>query len=302
MKIRNIPHLIGQGFVSFWRNGVMTTAAILVLICCMLVLGAFYAVIDNLNNFLDEQIDDIKTINAYVHSSSQTEIAEKEALLIALMEKEGSNIDSYVHITKQEKLHMMMEEADEVFANILKKFDNDSNPIPEIYDIHFKDFDGVQQLMRNLEEIFGTDNVESDADIYKTVTDISSTATFIGICLMAILLFIAVLIIMTTIKLTVFARRKDIAIMRYIGATSSFVVAPFIVEGVIIGIVSTIISCGLQFYLYTQVVADIFKNRMSFNLVPVGDYFPILPLAFLAIGLFAGVTASAISVKKHLDV
>ena len=90
--------------------------------------------------------------------------------------------------------------------------------------------------------------------------------------------------------------------MRYIGATSSFVVSPFIVEGIIIGVVSTIISCGMQYYLYTGVLVDIAKDYAAINLVPALDYFPIVPLMFLAIGLFAGIVASAVSVTRHLDV
>ena len=73
MKLRNIPHLTAQGCISFWRNGAMTTAAILVLICCMLVLGSFYVIIDNLNNFIDEQTEEIKTINAYIDASATEE-------------------------------------------------------------------------------------------------------------------------------------------------------------------------------------------------------------------------------------
>ena len=82
MKLRNLPYLIGQGFVSFWRNGAMTTAAILVLICCMLVLGSFYAIIDNLDNFIEEQTEDIQTINCYVHAATDDEqlLQKKQAL------------------------------------------------------------------------------------------------------------------------------------------------------------------------------------------------------------------------------
>ncbi|MBE6678501.1 MAG: FtsX-like permease family protein [Ruminococcaceae bacterium] len=301
MKLRNIPHLIGQGFVSFWRNGAMTTAAILVLICCMLVLGSFYVVIDNLDKFIEDQSESIKTINAYVDSSeSPEEVNEKELALAGLATAANSNIDYYVRITKEEALEEMKNR--EGLEDILTEFDESNNPLPERFRIHFKDIDTVQSLMRDLEEIFGADKIKSEVGVYEKVNSISSTITLVGLWLMIILLVIAILIIMNTVKLTVFARRKDIAIMRYIGATSAFVVSPFIVEGILVGIIAAIISTGIQYYLYDEVFANIVSSYNDINLVPVMDYLYVVPVAFLAIGIFAGVIASATSVKKHLDV
>ncbi len=302
MKLRNLPYLIGQGFVSFWRNGAMTTAAILVLICCMLVLGSFYAIIDNLDNFIEEQTEDIQTINCYVHAATDDEqLLQKKQALAELAESKDSNIVSFVHITKAESLAEMAAQSDEL-AQVLSGYDETNNPLPETFRIKFKDIDEVHPLMRNLEVIFGGDEIESNIDMYESVSDISSTVTMVGIWLMAILLVIAILIIMNTVKLTVFARRKDIMVMRYIGAKSPFVVTPFIVEGIIVGLVSAIISLGIQYYLYSFVVADILSSYDAINMVPVTEYLPLIPLAFLAVGLFAGVVASAVSVKKHLNV
>ncbi len=304
MKLRNIPHLLGQGFVSFWRNGVMTTAAILVLICCMLVLGSFYAVVDNLGAFIDNEIDSLKTVSAYVDASASSEDVEGiEAQLKALAAEEGSNVISFEHVTKDEVLKQMMESSDEL-REVLEKYTSENNPLPETFYIKFESFDGVQTLLRNLEGIFGAGNIKSQVVTYESLKDLRSTAAMVGLWLMVILLIVAVLVIMNTVKLTVYARRKEIAIMRYIGATSVFVVAPFIVEGVLIGLVATVISCGLQFLLYNNVITDLINDyaALKINLVPAMDYVPLIPLAFLAIGLFAGVVASAISVKKHLDV
>ncbi len=301
MKIRNIPHLIGQGFVSFWRNGAMTTASILVLICCMLVLGSFYVIIDNLDKFIVDQSESIKTINAYVDASeTEEEVNAKELKLYELYKADGSNITSYERITKEQALEDM--KNNEELEDIVSRFDESNNPLPEAFHIHFRDIDTVQSLMRDLEEIFGTEMLKTDIGTYESVSDISSTVTLVGLWLMIILLIIAILIIMNTVKLTVFARRKDIAIMRYIGATSSFVVSPFIVEGIVIGVVAAIISTGIQYYLYTQVFADIAASYPIIKLKDAMDYIYIVPGAFLAVGMFAGIVASATSVKKHLDV
>lgn len=322
MKLRSIPHLIGQGFVSFWRNGVMTTAAILVLICCMLVLGSFYIVIDSINRFIDEQIDNNKTITAYVNSDvSRERIDEILEELAALKEKENSNIVSYEHRTKDQVLQQMIEDnknnANEEMAEILSKLDPQQtpgakNPLPDEFVINFESFEGdaMRGLMRDMESIFGEKHIESNFDTYKSLQNLRATAAMVGLWLMGLLLIVAILVIMNTVKLTVYARRKEITTMRHIGATGAFVVSPFIVEGVVIGLVSTVISYGLQFALYRFVIGSIVENYMLiemkvaqyfvFTVTDTGITWPVIPFAFLAVGLFAGVVSSAISVKKHL--
>ncbi len=300
MKIRNIPYHIKEGFVGIWRNGVMTTASVLILVCCMLVLGTFYAIADNLSNFVEDQIDEMRTINGYVDSEVPAEeIAKIEAELKAMLE--NGEISSYVHITKEQAKENWIAK-DPTLAPILNKYDKNNNPLPETFEIRFDSFDGAQQLKRDLTIIFGEDNIDSRVSTYDNIINMRNTISMVGIGLMAILLIVAVMVIMNTVKLTVYARRKDIEVMRYIGATSSFVIAPFMVEGMIIGIFSAIISAGLQYYLYSQVIADIVADVQQFTLVPVSEYFVVIPVAFLALGLFAGVFASAVSVKKHLNV
>ncbi len=300
MKLRNIPHLVAEGFISTWRNGVMTTASVLVLVCCMLVLGTFYTVADNISAFINESLDEMRTINAYVDSDkSDEELKAKEAELVAL--KQAGKISGYVLITKEEaKENWALE--NETLGPILDQFDKNNNPLPNTFAISFDDFDGAQQLMRDLTEIFGEGNIDSRVNTYDNIVNMRDTISLIGIGLMVVLLIVAVLVIVNTVRLTVYARREDIKTMRYIGATSAFVTAPFVVEGIVIGIISAIISCGIQYYLYTEVITDIVSGLQQFTMVPVSSYFLIVPATFLALGLFAGVFASTISVKKHLDV
>ncbi len=300
MKLRNIPHLVAEGFVSTWRNGVMTTASVLILVCCMLVLGTFYTVADNLSAFINESLEEMRTINAYVDADkSDEELKEKETELIKMKEK--GTISGYTLITNEEaKENWALE--NETLAPILGQFDKNNNPLPNTFAISFDNFEGAQQLMRDLTEIFGEGNLDSRVNTYDNIVNMRDTLSLIGMGLMVVLLVVAVLVIINTVRITVYARREDIRTMRYIGATGAFVTAPFVVEGMVIGVISAIISCGIQYYLYTQVITDIVSGFQQFNLVPVSNYFVIVPIAFLALGLFAGVFASTISVKKHLNV
>lgn len=300
MKLRNLPHLVSEGFVSTWRNGVMTTASVLVLVCCMLVLGTFYTVADNLSAFINNSLDEMRTINAYVDASKTAdELKAYEAEIVKL--KSSGMVSGYTLITKEQaKENWALE--DPTLAPILDQFDKNNNPLPNTFAISFNDFDDAQQLMRELTRVFGDENIDSRVNTYDNIINMRDTISLIGIGLMAVLLVVSVLVIMNTVRLTVYARRKDIKTMRYIGATSAFVTAPFVVEGMVIGVISAIISCGIQYYLYTQVITDIVSGLQQFALVPVSNYYLIIPGAFLALGIFAGVFASTISVKKHLNV
>ncbi len=300
MKLRNIPHLISEGLVSTWRNGVMTTASILVLVCCMLMLGAFYTVADNISAFINESLGDMRTINAYVDADrSQEELKEKEAELVKL--KESGAISSYVLITKEQAKEDWAKD-NPTLAPILDQFDKNNNPLPNTFSISFDDFDEAQVLMRELTEIFGEDNIDSRVNAYDNIVGMRDTVSLLGIGAVIILLIVAVLVIMNTVRLTVYARRNDIQTMRYIGATGTFVTAPFVVEGIVIGIISAIISSGILYYVYKEVIVDLLGGFLQYEPVPVSNYYLIIPAAFLALGFFAGIFASSVSVKKYLDV
>ncbi|MBO4794872.1 MAG: ABC transporter permease, partial [Clostridia bacterium] len=119
--------------------------------------------------------------------------------------------------------------------------------------------------------------------------------------LMAVLLVVSLVVIMNTVRLGMFARREEIAVMRYVGATKTFVVMPFIVEGIIIGLTAAVLAFIVQYYLYTYVITDIALNYGLGTLAPFGGFAKYIAAAFLGVGLFAGVIASGISVKRYLN-
>lgn len=297
MKIRSIPHLISQGFISFFRNGAMTTASIAVLIFCMILPGTFFLLIDNIDRFL-EGIDDLYVINAYVMNGAGEEDIRGIEEQISKIE----HVSAYTQVTSDEALEELKERAPSI-KEILNRYDAETNPLPHTFKVEFSDFDEVHSIIRDLNAITGIDEVKSQISVYEGANRLKSLFRVIGIWIMVILFVVAILVIMNTVKLTVYSRRQEIAIMRYIGATSAFVIAPFIVEGVIIGIVSAVVALGLQFCLY-EITIDMVGTYGGTAILGsfVNDYLVIIALAFLAIGIFSGVVASSICVKKHLNV
>lgn len=316
-KISTFFYHLGQGFIGIFRNGVMSTASVLVLVSCMLIVGTFYIVIDNLDRNL-KSIDDINLICIYLDDELTEEQINYIDGQIDKIGQELGNIVDYKLYSKTDNLERYKKNKDEN-ADFLKFYNEHNNPLPNSFEIHFTSFsdpefkmDDVYKLKNRLDEIENIDNddIKENIELYDKVTGVSNTLTMIGIWMMAILLIVATFVIMNTIKLGMHSRRNEIVFMRYVGATKRFIRTPFIIEGIIIGIFSAGISLGLQYYIYQYIISDAFSGSTgvldsvesvaAIEFAPFSEYIKLLALVFLGLGFFSGVIASSISIKKYL--
>ncbi len=343
---------IGQGFKGVFRNRVMTTASILVLIACMILVGTFYLVIDTIDrNF--NAIDNLNIIEVMMDKDcgekELIEIGKKLAVICDespiiqwSMEEWGEDelvpkSENFKFISSDEHLNIMKEMYDDpewIDAIIEHDKEHDEgehagitnsitdNPLRASYRITFinlSDYDEVVKVRSAIDAItlsdengnvvydIATEDIKDHADLYENVMSIKNTLYIAGAWLMAIFLLISLFVIMNTIKLGVFARRNEITFMRLCGATKSFIRMPFIVEGIIIGIFSAAASFGIEFYLYDKLLTNIISSATGtaggegIISAPFAEYAPMLALSFVAIGLFAGIISSSISLKKYLN-
>ncbi len=202
-------------------------------------------------------------------------------------------------------------------SDYLVIFNEDDNPLPASIEITFTSFtdpdfemDEVYQLKNKLEEIENIHNedIHENIALYDKVTSVTDTLTMVALYMLVILLLVSLFVIMNTIKLGMHSRRHEIMFMRYVGATKSFIRTPFIIEGIIIGLISAAVAYGLQFYVYNYIIADILTENSTINsasiieLAPFENYRTLLIYGFLGIGFFAGVVSSSLSIKKYLKV
>ena len=292
----NLAYFIKRGFNSFVRNWIMSAASILILLSCMLVLGSVWLVIDGINNNFTA-LDDLYVVDAYAEDGVSA--AELESIKAQI-----SSLDNVKEVTLVTKAQVLQDYKDRAptLADILDRYTEETNPYPDTFKITFDEYEGVSELIYSVKSIKGIEKVKSSVDVYKNVETLKSALTVIGIGVMALLLLVAVIVIMNTVKLTVFTRRQQIIVMRYIGATQLFVAAPFIIEGIIIGVISAVIAFVTQFLLYDKIMLDLLAKYKVPVITPFSEYAPFVALAFLAVGIFAGVFASSVSVKRHLDV
>ncbi|MEG2118163.1 MAG: permease-like cell division protein FtsX, partial [Clostridia bacterium] len=269
-KVRNFFYLIGQGFVGIFRNSVMTTASILVLICCMLVIGTFGLIVKVIQrNF--EEIDDLNVIVAYLGDDvKDNTLSDVEKQIKALR-----NVVEVKYISKEDALERLKNQMGDS-AELLEYYQNGINPLPNSFEITFDRAEEAHILLNSVEKLSGITKTSDKIDLVDTVSTITSGLLIIASIMMAVLLIVALFVIMNTIKLGVFARKSEIKIMRYVGATNSFIVMPFIVEGIIIGLFAAIIAFGIQFYLYDYVLSDIITSYGIGSMPPFTDYFMLV--------------------------
>lgn len=293
--VRSFFYLLGQGIVGVFRNSIMSTASVLVLVCCMLIVGTFGLVIKAVDDNL-KKVDSLNVIVAYIDPSATNENISEMELAIAVYNPDVS----IEFVDKETGLKKMQNDMGgdidlEMYLN-----SNRLNPLPDTFEITFPEAEGAEALnnfVNNLDKITET---RHKIGLVQKVDNASKGIAAIAAILMGVLLLVALFVIMNTIKLGVFARRDEIAVMRYVGATNTFIVTPFLIEGILLGVFSSLIAFGIQYYLYTMVIADIVKSYGMGKIASFGSIAPVIGAGFLAIGLFAGIIAGGISIKKYL--
>lgn len=275
----------------------MGFTSLLAITAMMLILGMFFVVSVNINLFTEVVKQDFDYVEYYLEDDVSKAEAEK---IIDKIEK-YDGIKSTEYRTKEDALRIMKQR----WGKNGYLLDNlDKNPLPNSILISVDNNKIAERLTEKADEIKGVEDVK----YYKeTVEKLTRATEFIQLSAMIIMIFlivVSVIVVANTIKLTVFNRAKEISIMRYVGATSWFIRGPFIVEGALIGIVSSLIAAGLTWLIYDKVESIIGEEViiiLSSPLVPAGYMVWNLLIIFMAIGISVGVCGSIISMRKFLD-
>lgn len=291
MKRRyNIFYFISEALKGLKRNGVMTFASIAVLLSCLLVMGGFSLLVLNINVNL-ERLGTLNEIVAYCNSDADAEkISEIEGAIKSL-----DNVDTVIHVTKAEALKSLQEKNPELYDDVTEE----ENPLFDSFTISYKDNSGVNELDYQLHQIDGIYRIRNNIDLANKIESVKSGVMIVFLWFLAILFVVSIFIIINTIKLTLFSRRKEISIMRYIGATGWFITLPFIIEGIIIGVVSGLCSFFVIKFAYGYVI----EQAMSFQMLELAAFGPIsnyILLACVGIGVATGVIGGGISIAKYL--
>ncbi len=300
MKVSSLTYLIRQGLKNIWRNRVMSVTAIGILTVCLIMVGVSELISLNINHI----VDFVQSENEMV-LFLEDGIDEEDAARVGTVIRANENVDRISYVSSAQA----MEEQRQALGDSADLLDGlDENLLPAKYVVSVKEIERFSQTAKELEAIPGVMSVSAATDIASTLTDLGKVVRTFGLIIIVALSVIAIVIVVNAIKATIFNRRKEINIMRYIGATNTFIRIPFIVEGVVLGAVSAGISYLCVSFSYNGVLDRITSDQTGWlqsafqNVVLFEDIALQLGLAFFAAGILIGVFGSLISMHKYVKV
>ena len=297
MRFNVINYLIGEGLRNIFKNKKSTMSSLMIMCATMLVFGLFFVIGENINAFV-ANVAEAQEIRVNLKTDATEE--EIEEVGNEILEIEGVKNAEYV--SKEEAISYM---EDLLGSDAVAEY-KERYIFPVAYNVTLKDLslnDGVQAAIKEIPQV---DNIVSSNQVIAQIIRLAKGVKYVTAGILILLVIISVSIISNTIKLTVHARRKEISIMKYVGATNSFIRWPFLVEGVIIGVISGLLSVGIVGLAYTVIANKLsgtdFLETVHWKLLEFKDMFNLILTVYLGLGIGIGVIGSGISMKKYLEV
>lgn len=299
MRPSSIKYFFREGFGSLIRNRLMSVASIATVAACVFIMSFSYCIVSNLQYILRQMEDDIG-IAVFLDD----DISNDRIVSIGEEIKNLEHVSSYEYISPDQALEDLKQEWDA--GDILDGFDRETNPLSSSFQISLDGIEYQSQVLDELNKIEGIRNIRHAQSETEILLKVNNAISVFGIAVIIILGIISVVIIMNTIKISVYSRKNEINIMKYVGATDWFIRWPFVIEGVLIGFIGSLIPMALSWPLYGRSISVIYKylpvvqNIVQFR--QSSDIFTVLMPVAIMFGVILGVTGSITSMKKHLKV
>lgn len=299
MKHSIIGYLLGEGFRNVFHNKKSSGASLAIMCATMLIFGLFFMIIENLNNAV-ETLETQQGMQIFIEKSA----TESQITQIGEQIQEIDGVNTVTYVSKEDALNQTKEKLKNKQA-LLAGWDED-NPFRASYMVTLTDLKLSSQVQEEILKIDNVAEISSRDETINGLVTIANGVRIVSAVILTLLVLISVFIIANTIKLTVHARRKEISIMKYVGATDSFIRWPFIIEGIIIGIVAALISIvvlGIAYNLISNAMAgSTLLSKMGMSLLSFTDMTTLLVIVYLTLGIGIGTLGSSLSMRKYLQV
>lgn len=295
MKINTFKHFAVDALKSIKRNRTISSAAAATVAATLFIFGVFLLLILNVNQAIkdvESQVQVTIFLKNDITSSAQNTLEDKI--------KNMDNVSDVQFKSKSDALNQLKDQLGEQNQNLIAGYDT-HNPLPSSYVIKMKKPEMVAGFVESIKDEDGIDQIRDGQDIVNQIISITRTVKWIGIVIFSILIAVSLFLISNTIKLTVYSRRREIGIMKYIGATDWFIRWPFILEGIVIGVIGAIISIIVLFYAYNAAYAKISIDPMLIQLVSPYYILTNILWAFVLAGIVIGSLGSIMAIRKFLS-
>ena len=295
----NFKYLVREGLRNAWANRLMTFASVGVLVCCLVLMGSAVLVSVNITHIM-ELFEDKNVVMVFLNdtvsgSDTTMTVADVQKKILTVDNVDPDNIE---FVPKEKGFSSLMDRFDEKLK-IMDTLGDTANMLPDAFKVGFKDptrYETTVQQLKNLPEVY---TVRDNREYAEKLMGINQTVTVVGAWIVGLLLVVSLFIITNTIKLTMYVRKLEISIMKSVGATDWFIRMPFLVEGIVIGLVAGLISFGLVSYIYSAAASSI-TDVLATGVLPYTSMLFNLLLAFIGSGVLSGAIGSLVSIRKYL--
>jgi len=296
-KSYSIFYFLGQAFNGLFRNFSVTLGAIVVLVCCLVLIGSFYSLIANIT----ENLDDLSLMNKIVifleYDATDEDCDRIEKEIKGLRELGNLKV---TFVSKEQGLEDMKAD-DPDNAYLYDSIPDEDNPLADSFIIEYDDSSKVQRIEYNLRQIEGVRKVNSHSDIAVRVNSFKNGITLVFFFFFIVLFAVGVFVIINTVNMTVFSRRDEIYVMRFVGAARWFIATPFVLQGIILGAFSGGVSYFIMKWLSGYVVDTVVAGLDMVTVLPFSEYSHIILYGFLGIGVLSGIIGSTVSIRRPMD-
>ena len=302
MKFSSFKYLFRQGWNNFKGNRLMSVASVGVVTSCLILVGICGSLVLNVNSFVQ-----------YLGAQNEVVIYMKDEATLENINSINSSLEKdedvadFKFVSKDEALKEQMEYMGR-YESLLSGYQGENNPLPASFRVHLADLTRLEPVSMEFSAFEGVDYVSTPTELAGVLITLKNVTYYAGLAILVILVMVSMVVISNTIRLTVFARRREISIMKYVGATNGFIRLPFIVEGLLIGTISALITfavvAGGYVYLFNYITTQAtgFIAMLSMCMVPFTSIWPVMLIGFVGFGWLIGGMGSAFSMRKYLKV
>ena len=296
MKINTINYFIVDALKSIKRNITVSFAAMLTVLVTFFVLGTFTLVGLNFNKTIEDVADKIE-IKVYLQDDIK--LVNQRDVEIKLSEQDG--VKAVTYESKDEALTKLKKDL-EGNSGMLEGYSLENNPLASSYIVTLEDASYASNVTKAVEDMTGVESVTNQQELIEKISRVVDFVQILGVILFFVFIGVSIFLIMNTIKLAVYSRRREVGIMKFVGATDWFIRWPFVIEGIIIGAIGSLLATAVLYFIYRGVFGFIASNLLIANLVPVSFVLTTLLGGFLLGGIVVGAIGSIAALRKFLVV
>ncbi len=291
--MHSFTYLLREGFRNIWTNRLMSFASIGVLICCLMLMGSAALVSINITEVMD-WLGDKNVIKVFLNDGLTQEQTEQMEYII----RDVGNIETIEFVDRKQAYESIVSRMTDQ-PELILAIDDTGDFLPDAYSITLIDNGKYSETVTILQSLDNVYAVSDKSDLANKLESINQVVSVVSVWIVGLLFVISLFIITNTIKLTMYVRRLEISIMKSVGATDWFIRLPFLVEGIIIGLISGLVSFGLVTYIYLTATSAV-STVLSVGLIAYSTLWGWCLLIFPGIGVVVGAFGSLISIRKYL--